>query len=197
MSSLGVEPEGRPSGDAERAQLLAIAAGDRQAFAVWMRGAEPRLRASLRRFAAVADVEAVLQESLLRIWQMAPRLEAHAEGSTLTRVALRVARNLALDQARRLRAAPLDPEFFEPLDPGDERPDPLLRALLLECEAKLPKKPGLALGARLSSAGARHDTELASEVGMQPATFLKNLQRARKLLSDCLAARGVLIGEHA
>jgi len=48
--------------------LPAIVAGDAQAFAAWLAGAEPRIRASLRGFAAQVDVEAVLQETLLRVW---------------------------------------------------------------------------------------------------------------------------------
>ena len=53
--------------------LPGILAGDSSAFATWMAGAEPRLRASLRSFAVQVDTEAVLQETLLRVWQVAPR----------------------------------------------------------------------------------------------------------------------------
>jgi RNA polymerase sigma-70 factor (ECF subfamily) len=47
--------------------LPAIAAGDPDAFAPWVAGAEPALRDSLRPFAARVDTEAVLQEALLRV----------------------------------------------------------------------------------------------------------------------------------
>lgn len=53
--------------------LPAILAGDVDAFGYWVAGAEARLRNSLRHFAAVVDTEAVVQETLLRVWQVAPR----------------------------------------------------------------------------------------------------------------------------
>ena len=54
-------------------ELLAIAAGDADAFARWLARTERPLRRSLARFATVSDTEAVLQEALLRVWQIAPR----------------------------------------------------------------------------------------------------------------------------
>jgi hypothetical protein len=45
--------------------LPGVRAGDGQAFAAWLVGAEPSLRRGLRSFARQVDVEAVLQEALL------------------------------------------------------------------------------------------------------------------------------------
>jgi RNA polymerase sigma-70 factor (ECF subfamily) len=81
--------------------LPAIAAGDDQAYARWLAGAEPELRAALRTFAATADTEAVLQEALLRVWQVAPRFTPDGRPNALLRFAVRAARNLALDEVRR------------------------------------------------------------------------------------------------
>ena len=55
--------------------LSAIVSGDPEAFGRWVAGCELRLRRSLASFAGSVDVEAVLQETLLRVWQVAPRLE--------------------------------------------------------------------------------------------------------------------------
>ena len=54
-------------------------------------------------FAAVVDVEAVLQESLLRVWQVAPRFDADGGPNGLLRLAIRIARNLAVSELRRTR----------------------------------------------------------------------------------------------
>ncbi len=56
--------------------LPRIVAGEFGAFGSWMAGAESRLRDSLRSFAIRVDVEGVLQETALRIWQIAPRFVA-------------------------------------------------------------------------------------------------------------------------
>ena len=52
----------------DAAQLKAIAAGDADAFAQWLAGAEPRVRASLMSWAAVLDVdETVLDNSVYQL----------------------------------------------------------------------------------------------------------------------------------
>ena len=75
-------------------------AGDEQAFAAWVRLVETPLRASLRRFAPVVDVEAILQEGLVRMWRIAPGLELSGADASLHYVR-RLARNLAISEARR------------------------------------------------------------------------------------------------
>jgi RNA polymerase sigma-70 factor (ECF subfamily) len=173
--------------------LPQIVAGDSRAFARWIAGAEAPMRGALRRFAAVVDVEAVLQEALLRTWQVAPRLEQDGRPNGLLRSALRIARNLALDLARRHRADPtvlveLDDESSPAVAP--ELPDPFLRELIAECKGKLPHQPAVALGLRLASAGGEPDATLAKRCRMQLNTFLQNVTRARRLLADCLRQKG-------
>jgi RNA polymerase sigma-70 factor (ECF subfamily) len=174
-----------------------IVAGDTEAFGRWISGAEPVLRDSLRRFAAAADVEAVLQESLLRVWQTALRLEDDGKPNGLLRLGLRIAHNLAVSEARRLRAAPVCDDELEgalvhagavDARPG---PDPLLRKVIEECREKLPGKPALALQQRLAAGGGESDQELAARVGMQLNTFLQNFTRARRFLAECLERHGV------
>jgi RNA polymerase sigma-70 factor (ECF subfamily) len=171
--------------------LTAIAAGDADAFARWLAASEFRVRASLKTFAAQVDVESVLQESLLRVWQVAPRFQPDGEPNSLLRFAIRVARNTAVSEARRLRNA-----FVEAEVAVDARePDPLLYEVIARCREELPDKPSQALGARLASAGSEPDHLLAEQLEMTLNTFLQNVTRARKLIADCLEKKGVALAE--
>jgi RNA polymerase sigma-70 factor (ECF subfamily) len=170
--------------------LAAIVAGDAAAFGRWMAGSERVVRESLRSFAAVVDVEAVLQESLLRVWQVAPRFERDGRPNGLLRFAIRVARNLAVSELRRTRTEPTD-DLDESLADHVRIPDPLLREAILDCRDKLPPKPRQVLDRRLSDAGAHDDADLADALGMRLNTFLQNFTRARQLLADCLQKKGV------
>lgn len=172
-------------------ELGAIIAGDSRAFARWVAGAELPLRADLRRFAAVVDVEAVLQEALLRTWQVAPRFTPDGEPNGLLRLTRRIARNLAVDLARRSRTVQAEPEVPEVVLEPPAPPDPFLRRALLECEKKLPKKLGAALRARLASAGAEPDAVLARRLKQRLNTFLQNVTRARRLIAQCLRRSGI------
>ena len=180
-------------------QLAAIAAGDPDAFGRWVAGAEHELRASLASFAATVDVEVIVQETLLRMWQVAPRVERDGRPNALLRLALRTARNLAIDHTRRIgREQPLDDGAHD-ADPAlvfTESPDSLLRELIADCQAALPPQPAAALRARIGDGGAYHDRDLAARVGMTLNTFLKNIGRARALLAECLRGRGVDLGEY-
>ncbi|MCL2777622.1 MAG: hypothetical protein FWD73_06425 [Polyangiaceae bacterium] len=175
--------------------LSDIAAGDARAFGDWVARAELELRDSLRSFATAVDVEAVLQEALLRVWQVAPRVTPDGKPNALLRLAVRIARNEALSEARRLRTVHLEPEALEQalLKAINVQPtsDPLLRKRIEECLEKLPPQPSAALAQRLKDGGAEPDAVLATRVGMQPNTFLQNVTRARKLMIDCLKKSGV------
>ena len=175
--------------------LAAIVAGDRRAFAMWLSGAEMNVRESLRSFAAVVDVEAVLQEALLRVWQVAPRFEHDGRPNGLVRLGVRIARNLAISEVRRTRSTPVDPPTLEELETGiaPYTPDPLLREAIVDCRNKLPPKPRQVLDSRLASGGGQDDEELAESIGMRLNTFLQNFTRARALLAECLKKRGILI----
>ena len=177
--------------------LSAIIAGDADAFGRWIVGAEPELRLSLRAFAAVADCEAVLQETLLRVWQTAHRVTPDGRSNSLLRFAVRIARNLALSEARRFRTVRVDDEegFQRLVDAAVGEPavapDPFLREVIGACREELPDKPAAALHARLQSCGAEPDELLAEHLGMRLNTFLQNFTRARKLLAECLERQGV------
>lgn len=175
--------------------LPAIAAGDLDAFTSFLAGAEQPLRRSLASFAGEVDVEAVVQEALLRVWQVAPQLVPDGRPQALLRFAHRCARNLCLTELRRRRIAPTaaDDEAVNraPDLRSEAPPDPMLRRAVAECRDKLPKKPAHALAMRLTSDGGDDDASLASRMGMSLNTFLQNFTRARKLLADCLKKRGV------
>jgi RNA polymerase sigma-70 factor (ECF subfamily) len=180
------------------AHLPAIAAGDEEAFAAWLAGGERRVRLSLRRFAVHVDTEAVLQEALLRVWQVAPRVKLDGRPDALLRLAIRIARNVAVSELRRERPIPIDSNELaqvadqsEDAPPPDRAGDPFLRQAIVECHGHLPRKPARALDARLGSAGSERDAVLADRVGMRLNTFLQNITRARRLIAECLHRRGI------
>jgi len=176
--------------------LAGIASGDAAAFGRWVAGAEPELRRGLRRFAVYVDVEAVLQEALLRVWQVAPRHSGDGRPNGLLRLAVRVARNLSLDELRRQRLGATVVEAVARAAESDgapqpAAPDPFLRQAVAECRERLGGKPAAALSARLESGGVTSDRALADAAGMKPNTFLQNITRARRLLARCLRGKGI------
>jgi RNA polymerase sigma-70 factor (ECF subfamily) len=183
--------------------LAGIVERNEGAFARWISHAEPTLRASLRSFAATVDTEAVLQETLLRIWQTAPGVERDRKPNALLRYSFRIARNLAISEVRRTRSRPVETDDMERQlnaasgGEGPEPPDPLLRRVIALCRDKLPPKPRTALDLRLSSSGGQSDADLAAQLDMTKNTFLQNFTRARKLLAQCLSANGVRLEESA
>lgn len=178
-------------------ELGAIAAGDAGAFGRWLAGAEHELRSSLRPVAALVDTEAIQQEALLRVWQVAPRFVPDGRPNGLLRLAVTIARNLVRSELRRARPELAEPMAIEDALAVESRteapcgPDPFLRRAIEECRGKLPSRPAQALHQRLSSAGAEPDGVLAERLGMKLNTFLQNFTRARKLLSDCLKGKRV------
>lgn len=175
-------------------ELPAIVAGDADAFGRWVAGAEHELRRVLARFASFVDTEAVLQEGLLRTWQVAARCEGDGRPNAFLRFAVRLTRNLAIDELRRNRSS--DAVIVELSRTAEDSytvvaPDPFLREAVARCRAELRGQTAKALNARLDDAGAVVDHDLAKRVGMRLNTFLQNITRARKLLEICLRKRGV------
>lgn len=175
--------------------LNAIVSGDALAFGHWVSGAEPRIRASLHSFAAVVDTEAVVQETLLRVWQVAPRFKPDGRPDGLVRLAIRIARNLAISEVRRSRpeladVAELERRASAHVD-APVQTDPMLRERIQQCLAALPAQPAAALRQRIAARGARHDLELADAASMTLNTFLQNIRRARAGLARCLERGGV------
>ena len=178
--------------------LDGIRAREEKAFAAWLAEAEAAVRRSLRPFAASVDVEAVVQEALLRTWQVAPRHRPDGKANSLLRLAARIARNLAVDEARRgNRLVDYDDTAIsiDVLPGSDQNPDTPLHRLVRFCLDQLTGKPRVALQARLTAAG-EPDTELATPLGMAANTFRQNVSRARKAIRKCLEDRGVVVEEY-
>ncbi|HKW93227.1 MAG TPA: RNA polymerase sigma factor [Methylomirabilota bacterium] len=183
--------------------LPGILAEEFEAFGSWLAGAESHIRNSLRSFAIRADVEDVVQETAMRIWQTAPRFVADGRENGLLRLAIRVARNLAISELRRYRVEPAEidvlvreAERYDPMRAGAPRaPDPLLARRIEDCIGRLPQQPGRAIAARVGSQGAEPDEAVAERLGMRKNTFLQNITRARKLIANCLARHGINLAE--
>lgn len=173
----------------------AMAAGDADAFARWAAGAKQRLRLGLRCVAAAVDIEAVVQETLLRIWQVAPKVVPDGQPNCLLRLAIRVGHNFAVSELRRQKRRPdAVALLLQQAGVGAEirpiEPDPMLRKTIVCCRDGLPEGIARVLDARLSVT-PRPDKELAQELGMKLNTFLQNITRGRKLLAACLHKHGV------
>ncbi|MGI9333712.1 MAG: RNA polymerase sigma factor [Gammaproteobacteria bacterium] len=179
----------------DRAFVLTQSASH-EGFADWVRLCELPIRRGLRAYAAAVDVEAVLQEALLRMWRLAPTLELEGDDASL-KFALRMAKNLALSEARRVPFQSLDehPELgISGSDPDPQPPvDPALRRIIQKCMQALPRRPYEALMKRFD---CKPDNALATELGLRKNTFLQHIVRARKLLAGCLERNGVDLEEH-
>lgn len=167
-----------------------------EGFARWMSLVERPLRASLRRYARAVDVESVLQEALLRMWITARDPERSFAGDNASlRFALRVARNVALEEVRRARhehlvaMEDLDPSQEPAADPAPVRDPGLLRAIK-DCVERLTGKPRAALLTRLAHGHQMADRDLAATLGMAVNTFLQNIVRARRSVAECLERKG-------
>jgi RNA polymerase sigma factor (sigma-70 family) len=178
--------------DAESQEHFDITSRDYSSFAKWMARTEEPIRSSLRRFASCVDVESVVQETFLRVWTSARLVDGDGKPNLLLRYGLRIARNLAVSEARRRRMLDLDAaQAPEPTVEPSSVPDPSVADAVHACREKLPQQPRAAIDARIQSEGLVRDEELAARVGMRTNTFLQNVTRARKLLAECLRLRGI------
>lgn len=137
-----------------------------------------------------------MQETLLRTWQVAPRYTGDGRPNGLLRLAVRMARNLAIDELRRKRLETVAIEkLLHALESRDVEeptaPDPFLRQAIAWCRQRLGGRPGAALTARLEAGGTEPDHALAAGLDMKLNTFLQNITRARRLLAACLKRKGI------
>ncbi|MBT8494883.1 MAG: sigma-70 family RNA polymerase sigma factor, partial [Deltaproteobacteria bacterium] len=134
--------------------------------------------------------------TMLRVWQVAPRFEPDGKPNGLLRLAIRIAKNLAISEARRMRTRPAEQEElsrFAERNASEIGVDPMLRRAIHDCAEQLPPKPRQAFLARIGARGGRHDDELAESLSMKKNTFLKNFGRARQLLLECLEGHGIAV----
>jgi DNA-directed RNA polymerase specialized sigma24 family protein len=174
---------------------LRACAQDKQAFGDWAGRVERPVRRSLERFARAIDVEGVVQETLLRMWELARGHEITLTGENASqRYARTLAYNLARNLARRHRRETLLPPDELPEDPAATPlappRDPFLLLHIRDCLAALKGKLKRAMTARLEH-GHRPDDVVAGMLKMKKNTFLQNIVRARKQVDECLATKGV------
>jgi RNA polymerase sigma-70 factor (ECF subfamily) len=113
----------------------------------------------------------VLQEALVRVWQVTPRFVPDGRPEALLRLAIRIARNLAVDLLRRRRLDPVDVEALKRLaaayelvsPPPDRWSNPMLRQAIEDCR-QLPAADAGEAGAGASGAARQqwHGTRRAA-----------------------------------
>lgn len=175
--------------------------GDPEAFAEWMGRVERPIQASLRRFAQAIDLEVVMQETFARMWVFARDVSRKLEGPNASlRFALRVARNVALEEVRRARLGRMVSlesltDTPEPETMDDPPAAPGLMGVIRACVEALPRRPREAILLRMKLGAAFPDGELAPHLKMTVNTFLQNIVRARRQVARCLREHGVALEE--
>lgn len=178
----------------DEALLAQYAGGDAAAAAVLVQRLAPRLFGfATRMLGDRAEAEDVVQEAMLRLWQLAPHWRAgEAKVSTWL---FRVAANLCTDRRRRRRGVALD-EVEEPADGGAgvlagmiaaERADALEAAL-----ARLPDRQRQAVILRHLEGLANPEIAEIMGVGVEAVESLT--ARGKRALSAILAGRREELG---
>jgi RNA polymerase sigma-70 factor, ECF subfamily len=185
----GPRPDG--AGDDLNHLLRRVATRDETAFASLYKQTSAKLYGVVARIHNRSDVAAdVLQETYVRIWDKAGEFDP-ARGSALGWMAT-IARNRALDEARRVRPASLEdqPESFEPaaedIDPlaARERSEGLAR--LIECLMGLDEEKRAVVLLAYYRGLSRE--ALAKRFGRPVPTIKTWLHRSLAQLRDCLAS---------
>ena len=169
-------------------------AGDQEAFADWVGRVERPIRASLKPYARAVDVESVVQETLLRMWQYALDRGGELTGENASlRFAIGMARNVARNEARRFkREVQLPPGEQPEIEvPPERTSDPGLRRAIVECLEQLVGRPREAMRAVLEHGHRLANHALAQGLGMTTNTLLQNVVRARKQVAACLEGKGL------
>jgi RNA polymerase sigma factor (sigma-70 family) len=182
-------------------ELQAIVRRDQEAFKRWLKKWEIPLKLSLRSFAELVDVEAVVQDTAIKVWQEAPRITPDGRPTFLLRWARTVALNSARNILRRTEhradhreQLPSDDELLEVA--SSQAPDPFLQERVRQCLERLQSNQQRAFRARIDDDGAHKDRELAAAIGMGFDAFRQNLARGRKALVGCLASFGIDVKEY-
>ena len=170
--------------------LARVARRDRAAFATLYKLTQAKLFGVIARILVRRDIAGeVLQEVYVRIWEKASDYE-RTKGSPIAWMAT-IARNRALDEARRVKPVALDdlPEGFEPaaeeVDPLGSRERSEQLAALMKCLAQLDEeKRQIVLLAYYRGA----TREALSQRYSRPVPTIKTwLHRSLAQLRDCLS----------
>lgn len=175
-----------------------VCSGDERAFESWMVQVEEPVRRVLGPWVRAVDVECVVQETFVRMWIYAPDRGHELSGRNASlRFATGMARNLARNEARRLRRRSGVVDGGLPEVAVEPRPlsDPALERIIRYCLDRLPGSPRAALLARLEQGFRDDDRSLAEGLGMKLNTFLQNVVRGRRHLERCLEENGAPLAE--
>jgi RNA polymerase sigma-70 factor (ECF subfamily) len=174
----------------ELVDLIArVARRDRQAFAALYQATSAKLFGIVVRILARRELaEEVLQEVYVKIWERAGDFDA-TRASPITWMAT-IARNRALDEARRARPVAIDdrPEVLDIADPAELQSDRIEASedlsRMLDCLARL--EPDRRDIVRLAYIDGLSRETLAKRYGRPVATIKTWLHRSLKQLKDCL-----------
>ena len=184
--------------DLDVAEWEAIVRRDEDVFKRWLERCQIHLRLSLRSFAAVVDVEVVVQETAIRVWERASTIVPDGRPAFLARWAVTVARNKARNEIKRA-------EHEVPLEEPPDRPDtqivragidPFLRARLHACRERLPAALRRVIDVILADGGERSARECATASRMSYDAFRQNLARGRRALEACLREYGIEVRKY-
>ncbi len=184
-----------PDGGVADAVLLArFADGDQSAARTLTLRHAPRVLALARRMLRdPAEAEDVTQETMLRLWRMAP--DWQAEGAALSTWLYRVASNLCIDRLRRRREVAGDAVPEVP----DEAPAPLERMqdgaraeALAAALDRLPERQRVAVVLRHLE--DRGNPEIAAVLGTSVEAVESLLARGRRALASDLLGRRQELG---
>ena len=178
----------------DEALLRRYAAGDPEGARLLLDRLSPRLyRLALRLLADRAEAEDVVQETMLRLWQMAP--DWQSGGAQPGTWAHRVAVNLATDRLRRRRSVALDAVA----EPADDAPAPLQVMLDADREtaldmalAELPDRQRQAVVLRHLEGLA--NPEIAEIMGVGVEVVESLTARGKRRLAQLLAPRRADLG---
>ncbi len=177
------------AGESDLAGLLARVAGrDEAAFAALYRLTAGRLNGVVMRILPADTAAEALQDAYVRVWEKAGDFDP-ARGSALAWMAT-IARNRALDEARRPRPASLEdmPEGFEPqaepVDPLAARDTAEGLQALIECLKGLDEEKRAILLFAYYRGASRE--ALAKRFGAPVATIKTWLRRSLASLRTCL-----------
>jgi RNA polymerase sigma-70 factor (ECF subfamily) len=181
-----VPPDGAPPPDPDAALLARAARGDAAAARALVARLAPRVHALARRMLAdPAEAEDVTQETMLRLWRVAP--DWRSGGARVSTWTHRVAANLCLDRLRRRPSVALD-AIAEPADPAPapaDRLDAAARRAALEAAIDaLPDRQRAAIVLRHFE--ERANPEIAAALGVSVEAVESLLARARRALAAAL-----------
>ena len=193
VAAMSISPDADAE-DSDAALLRRYAGGDQAAARVLTARHAPRVFALARRMLGeTAEAEDVTQETMLRLWKLAP--DWQADRAALGTWLYRVASNLCIDRLRRRREVSSDvvPEI------ADETPAVLARletrdraAALQAALDLLPDRQRLAVVLRHFE--ERGNPEIAAILGVSVEAVESLLARARRDLAARLAPRQAELG---